>query len=391
MAHTRLDVYLGDQHKLGQLYQDGRHYVFEYAGDAIADVSLTMPRRAEPYRFPEIHPIFQMHLPEGPVRQLLSHVVAKSEGYGGLSLLLHLSDNQHARLRYALPGKQPNAPKTTVDDKPNAINTERLFAQLMGQYTKTSAQANVQPRINASLQGKATLPSAFYMIKTWGNEYPELACNEYACLEFAKHFGLNVPESQLSDKGKTLLSTRFDARKGELPLGFEDFAVLQGKTPAQRYDSSLEACARTARVFCSIEHREHALRDFFKLTLLNTVIRNGDAHLKNFGITYAHPNERKLATFFDLTTTTVYLPDDFMALKLNGSKAWPSRQDLIQFGQTHCALTPKQIDLCFDELTQALVQGRSALYQLTTLRPDFLHIAEHMEQQWTQAHAELMK
>ena len=36
------------------------------------------------------------------------------------------------------------------------------------------------------------------------------------------------------------------------------------------------------------------------------MVRNGDAHLKNFGVLYRSCNEKRLAPMFDVVTTSIY-------------------------------------------------------------------------------------
>jgi serine/threonine-protein kinase HipA len=63
----------------------------------------------------------------------------------------------------------------------------------------------------------------------------------------------------------------------------------------------------------------------FTLIVINCALRNGDAHLKNFGIVYDDvQGEARLAPVYDLVTTSVYLPKDSLALTLNGTTRWPS-------------------------------------------------------------------
>ena len=392
---TTLDVYIADhlysEHLVARLSKQGRNYGLQYATSAQTDISLTMPRRSQIYTFPELHPVFQMHLPEGPVRQMLEYVISKAEGSGDLSLLLTLSDNQHGRLRFALPGTKPNAPfkPNKEDNLHNVADTDGLFTQMMTRYAKNSAQASVQPRINTSVQGKAALPTPYYIIKSWGSEYPELACNEYTCMKFARTAGLNIPQTQLGDRNRTILSHRIDKNKQGLSTGFEDFAVLQAKSTTQRYDSSLEACAKTIRQFISPRYQADALRQFFMLTLLNVIVRNGDAHLKNLAVSYEHSGDRKLAPFFDITTTTIYLPNDFMALSLNDSKQWPNKKSLINFGVQHCILKPQQVQTCFTHIEKALTKSHSTFYQLCKTRTEFQNVAEAMEKVWAEAWKEL--
>lgn len=373
-------------HLVGHLKKQGRLFSFEYVKHADSPVSLTMPVREEAYIFPELHPIFQMHLPQGPVRQLLEHALNKAAGSGDLQLLLTLSHAQADGLQFAPSGEKPQS-KTLLDDQ----NTGglALFNQLLTKYTKNTAQAQTQPRINTSISGKAALPSAHYIIKTWGNEYPELAMNEKACLHVLSNMDVSIATATLSDKGKTLLSHRVDkTEKGE-PLGFEDFCVLQGKTPKERYDSSWESVAKTIRLFVSPRHQSGALHNLFKLLLCNVMLRNGDAHLKNLALVYSHIGDRQCAPFFDITTTTVYLSDDFMGLSLNGEKAWPNRTTLTNFAAQYCGLRPNAIKKAFEQLEYALTQGRSELYTLSKQRPSFQPIAEQMEQTWLDAWQQL--
>lgn len=52
--------------------------------------------------------------------------------------------------------------------------------------------------------------------------------------------------------------------------------------------------------------------------MLNSVIRNGDAHLKNFGVIYDHvTGPAHLAPVYDLVSTILYLRKDAMGLTLN--------------------------------------------------------------------------
>jgi serine/threonine-protein kinase HipA len=97
--------------------------------------------------------------------------------------------------------------------------------------------------------------------------------------------------------------------------------------------------------------KAHELEAFFASFCLSVMVRNGDAHLKNFGLLYTHPGDRtsvRLSPIFDVTTTTIYdhynpksgqsLVDRTMALKLNGKKNYPSRQELLAFGANQCML-----------------------------------------------------
>ena len=75
---------------------------------------------------------------------------------------------------------------------------------------------------------------------------------------------------------------------------------------------------------------------------MNFLLKNGDAHLKNFGILYnADMETRFLAPAYDVVVTAVYLPKDKPALTLLGKKVWLGKEQLIGFGTKYCLLDEK--------------------------------------------------
>src|SRR5207253_10127336 len=74
----------------------------------------------------------------------------------------------------------------------------------------------------------------------------------------------------------------------------------------------------------------------FDRVALSCLLRDGDAHLKNFGMLYAHPEAvRVLAPVFDVVNTDIYPElDGRLALKMGGSKTFPTPDDLFKFAET---------------------------------------------------------
>lgn len=68
---ANIDVYLGkpDAEISGSLEAKRSRHVFSYHHDAPEALSLTMPLRLESYPHDGLHPIFQMNLPEGALRE----------------------------------------------------------------------------------------------------------------------------------------------------------------------------------------------------------------------------------------------------------------------------------------------------------------------------------
>lgn len=391
-----VDVYVNRQHA-GRLSRAQQRHGFTYVLDAPEALSLTMPLRVESYVYEQgLHPLFQMNLPEGYLRQAIERFAAKQFGSDDLTYLTLLGNHQIGRLRYTVADK--NLPPDTLAAPPlNELlhsSDANLFHQLFERYAMHSGVAGVQPKvlmelrndIVAPLVDKATLPLKKYIVKSWGPEFPQLACNEFLCMTLARNAGLNVPNVHLSDNGQLLICERFDVDSQDQPLGFEDFCVLQGRSTQQKYDSSIESCANTVRQYVSPHDLQQALEDFFKLTVLNIKIQNGDAHLKNFGIVYKDlPGfregdqpvaKRKLAPVYDVVSTTPYIAGDSMALTLTGSKRWPKHKVLETFAIAHCNLPKKKIQQVFEEVDAACEKTYVLLESLSNNHPDFEPIGE---------------
>ncbi|OQX14844.1 MAG: hypothetical protein BWK73_08595, partial [Thiothrix lacustris] len=367
-----------------------QQYSFSYRHDAPEALSLTMPLRHESYSHTQLHPIFQMNLPEGALREALERMTAKQYGSDDLTLLTILGTHQIGRMAYTLADQ----PLSLADDKPLGLadllhsHDANLFGELLQRYAQQSGVAGVQPKILLDLQVHLTFPLEHYIVKSWGADYPHLGCNEYLCMSIAKDAGLSVPVFHLSDNAKLLISQRFDIDSNGEALGFEDFCVLQAKGTKQKYDSSLESCANTIRQFVSAEHQAQALYDLYKLSYLNVRIRNGDAHLKNLGVLYRDLHDfrrgevpsvtRTLAPVFDLVSTVPYLPHDTMALTLTGSKRWPKRKVLQAFAKQHCLLDAQQIGEIEAAVERAIGQNLSLLERLQQQYAGFAPLAERL-------------
>lgn len=392
---ANVDVYAHSNIQ-GLLNNIGGQHVYTYRHNANDALSVTMPIRNESYRYDGLHPIFQMNLPEGVLREAIARATAKQYGSDDLTLLTLLGNRQIGRLAYAREGQPYQNSIETTPSLKDLLGSDdaNLFSQLLANYATQSGVAGVQPKVLMDMpdvSGKATLPLHAYIVKSWGQEYPELGCNEFFCLTFAQASGLNVVDFSLSDNGKLLVTRRFDVIKNDVTgeqqiLGFEDFCVLQGRGTREKYDASIESCANTFGQYVAAPYKKQALYDFFKLTLVNIFIRNGDAHLKNIGILYSDLNEYRLGTpptftckmapIFDIVSTVPYLPNDTMALSLTGSKRWPKWSVLQVFAKQHCGLNNQDIERCVAEIEIAINQTLPVLNSLAKQHIDFGPVAE---------------
>jgi serine/threonine-protein kinase HipA len=112
-------------------------------------------------------------------------------------------------------------------------------------------------------------------------------------------------------------------------------------------------------------------------------LRNGDAHLKNFGIVYDDvQGEARLAPVYDLVTTSVYLPKDSLALTLNGSTKWPTAKELRKLGETRAGGAPAKIRQILERIAEAIQETIREVHTYTMEHPQFAEIGQRMLQEW---------
>lgn len=344
------------QHNVGRLLKEKGSFVFNYASqDSTKFVSLTMPVRATSYVHPQLHPIFEMHLPEGYLLSIIKKQFSKLTKTDDFGLLQLLSPSIKGRVHYQNNINDSN--KLSLDDLLHPKHP-KLFDELLERFAFKSPLSGVQPKILAQIENKATLKLEDYIVKAWGAEYPQLALNEYFCMMTVKFAGVTVPEFYLSDDDQLFIMKRFDINETSCALGFEDMCVLQAKQRDDKYTGSYEQIAKSIKLFCSASYKTNSLQQFFKMVVLNNKLQNGDAHLKNFGLIYEDITQIRLAPAYDVVSTTAYITNDIAALTLLGSKKWWRKEFLIRFGTESCELTKKMANQLYDECEAALAYVR---------------------------------
>ncbi len=331
-----------DKQYVGLLSSDKVEHFFTYLPTSQSSqfISLTMPVRHPSYDYPGLHPIFEMSLPEGYLLAVIQRHFAKIADTDELGLLKLLSPYIKGRLGYT-EGQIEDSNALSLEDILHPAS-DQLFNELVSRFALRSPVSGVQPKVLASIMDKATLNTEQYIVKAWGDDYPELALNEFICMTIVKMAKISVPEFYLSDDQKLFVMKRFDITSNGHYLGFEDGCVLQGKPAKKKYTGSYEQLHKTLNTFVSPKHRNYCNEQFFKMLVLNNVLQNGDAHLKNYGVIYADQNEVTIAPAYDVVSTTYYIKHDVPALTLMGSKRWWAKDKLIEFGQGYCSFSKKQ-------------------------------------------------
>jgi serine/threonine-protein kinase HipA len=403
MSEQHLDIFAGKDRvgMLGRSQLQARTYLFNYLDTAEESqaISLTMPVLPDQYSFQQgVHPIFQMNLPEGELREMLRNSFQKTvQNFDDLSLLAIVGHSQIGRVRIAEAGKQPlEVPLQSVQELQSYSGSEDLFTDLLQRFGRYSGISGVQPKV--LVRDDATVAAAMqeveqvsykdstHIVKAWNPErFPQLAANEYFCLKAAQYAGLAVPDFELAAQGRLLIVKRFDLNGKGGYLGFEDFCVLNGLATDDKYVGSYQDIAQRIRQFVS-PHRVHdALEQFFLSLALTCTARNGDAHLKNFGVIYNDPEaEVSFAPAYDIVSTTPYIPNDSLALLFGSSKQFPSRAELLNFARRFCNLSERRAVQSLDWVIHGLEKALPELITYQLEHPEFAVIGERMQQVWQQ-------
>ena len=343
----------------GKAFSSGGDYLFRYDDDAKARaaISLLMPRRVDEYRQRELHPVFQMNLPEGYVLEQLRNRLAKVTHVDPM-LLLALSGSSSPIGRVSVSSPEVDAllqrqqfPGERLDEILAWDGAEDIFAGLVDRYILRAGISGVQPKVlvpeqQDSAPQRFTSKTSDLIIKSGRDEFPGLAINEFLCMSVAKEAGIAVPEFFLSRNAKLFVMRRFDRDDQLNPIGFEDMAALMGLPAERKYSKSYSAVAKAIRMYCAPDQVQNSLAQLFATVALSCIVGNGDAHLKNFGLLYSDPIQRdaRLSPAYDIVNTTAYIPEDVLALDLIGNKSlFASRQGLLDFAQVCDVERPEEV------------------------------------------------
>ncbi|CAB3793923.1 type II toxin-antitoxin system HipA family toxin [Pararobbsia alpina] len=390
MSSTRtLDVYV-DSKPVGILAEEARASVLTYFPDVAASelVSLLLPVRVESYKWAAgLLPFFQMNLPEGFKKDLIRRRLGAHADVSDMGLLALTGANGIGRVRVLPHGAAPQFTSSNID-LATLLATVGARDNLLRQLEAGIAEgvSGVMPKTLTKPTDRATAWTDEFVVKTGPADLPGFAVNEYLCMEVARHAGLEVPETHLSDDGQVLAIRRFDRLKDGTQIAIEDFCALKGLDPVNKYKGTLEDLAKLSTTYISEPFRKESARRLFTLLLLNYALRNGDAHLKNFAVMYTSTDDVRLAPVYDVVTVTAYpeFASDIPALPLAGKRVWASGKLLMQYGGARLALSRTDMATCMAQVTEAVHKILPIVAKYAKRYPEFREIAKGMLNAWAQ-------
>lgn len=398
---------------VGQLSREEplNRFVYEANAHSSQAVSLLMPTSGGPYfaeRTGVLHPVFDMSLPEGALREAVSRLFAKALPIiDDLALFQIVGRSLIGRIRLGESAADlDQVPPQDLRGLLQARGTGELFEELLMRYAQYSGVSGVQPKIlvrdNGSLRTKTFSPvetddrltarGTTHIIKSFDPvKFPGLAANEYLCLRAAQAAGLVVAKTDIATDGRLLIVERFDLWSNGSYLAFEDGCALAGRLSREKYEGSYEQLAGTlSSVLRSPDGTAKELAKFFRSLVFSILVRNGDAHRKNFGVIYEDATGAvTLSPTFDVITTTPYLPQDSMALTMDGTKRWPDAKRLEKFGIRRCQLSSAAAKAIVAEVTDAVASALPTLKQFGELDPKAGETPERMRLAWIEGLASL--
>ena len=355
MANARiLKILLGDV-LVGHLsgFQDGKNlFAFDesYIGlgpnrpalslsiNAPGDEEATERKLQEIYSSRmKLPPFFSNLLPEGVLREYMVKRLKIHHDHE-FDMLMALGQSLPGAIR-ALPADEP--PEAKLDYRQDTTHAARdatpIKFSLGGSQLKFSMVEH---------GGKFALDNGDeeWIVKPPHPTYPNVPANEYTMMRLAAATGIQTPDIKMvklddidlaglrglflpQRETRAYAVKRYD-RTAAGRVHVEDFAQVFNVYADQEYKATnYDTIGRL--IFDLFPNRFEQLTEFIRRLVVNILIGNGDAHLKNWSVIYKDKITPQLSPVYDLVSTIHYVPNDSLALNLGGEKRFES------FNETH--------------------------------------------------------
>jgi serine/threonine-protein kinase HipA len=350
MADARvLKILLGDV-LVGHLtgFQDGKNlfafdesYINLGPSRPVLSLSFNMPGDEETTerKLREVYssrmklpPFFSNLLPEGVLREYMVKRLKIHHDHE-FDILMALGASLPGAIR-ALPADE--LPQAALNHQPGT--TQGVLDETPIKFSLGGSQLKFSM---IERGGRFTLDDGAeeWIIKPPHPTHPEVPANEYTMMRLAAAAGIQTPEvkivklDDIDFTGLVGLSIpkwetrayavkRYD-RTAEGRIHAEDFAQVFNIYADQEYKATnYDTVGRL--IFDIFPNRFEQLAEFIRRLVVNILIGNGDAHLKNWSVIYHDKVTPQLAPAYDLVSTIHYVQNDSLALNLGGEKHFES-------------------------------------------------------------------
>jgi len=279
-------------------------------------------------------PVLANLLPEGALRELLAQTL-KVHVDNEFPLLAHLGGDLPGALivEAVSPDRVPDYAlqhRAHVESVlVREIDVGPRFS-LAGAQVKFSMRAR-DGRYHISRPGEL----GDWIVKVPSTRHPFVPQNEFSAMTLARSAGVEIPDIRLVPMSQldslppinlpqeplAFAIRRFD-REGARRIHSEDFAQVFHQYPHEKYDRfHYGQIAATLLRFTG--HNLANLQQFARRLLVNILLANGDAHLKNWSLIYPDTVTPELAPGYDIVSTRAYIENEQQfALDLGRTKSW---------------------------------------------------------------------
>src|SRR3989338_4466049 len=195
--------------------------------------------------------------------------------------------------------------------------------------------SGVQPKLSMKLDKKnnsliSVAENGEYILKPQVAAFSNIPENEQCCMDIAAEFKIDVPPHcllPLKDGSLAYIVKRFDRESG-VKIHQEDFSQIL--ETADKYKGSVEQIGRKLKEISTAPGYDVQL--FFERVVFNFIVGNGDAHLKNYSISYKDKETIRLTPAYDIVCSKLVIPDETdSALTINGKNNKLKREDFDKF------------------------------------------------------------
>ncbi|QBZ83847.1 Serine/threonine-protein kinase HipA [Hydrogenovibrio crunogenus] len=286
----------------------------------------------------KIMPILSNLLPEGALREWMAKSL-KTHPDNEFALMAYAGKNLTGGI-IAIPISKGEIPPWALDSRqstdPVQINVtapENKFSLAGIQMKFSSKREDGRFLITDDTNGDS------WIIKTPSTQHKNVPENEFTAMTLAKIAGIeipeikliklsdldNLPDIKLPDEEFAYAIKRFDRKAkadGFQRLHTEDFAQILNLYPTQKYDKvNYEQMGLIIKDFS--QKGLFDVQQFAKRLLINILLGNGDAHIKNWSMIYHDQQTPQLSPAYDILSTMVYIHNERdLALNMAKNKDW---------------------------------------------------------------------
>jgi serine/threonine-protein kinase HipA len=306
-------------------------------------------------------PFFSNLLPEGVLREYMVKLLKVHHDHE-FDLLMALAESLPGAVRAV---RADELPRAALDDRPGVAHAAPVEAPIKFSLGGSQLKFSMIER-----GGRFTLGDGGdeWIVKPPHPAYPNVPANEHTMMRLAAAAGIETPQVKLVKLDDLDLAglTGFSVPRREVwayaikrydrsPQGrvhVEDFAQVFGVFADQEYRATnYDTIGRL--IFDLFPDRFDQLAEFVRRLVVNILIGNGDAHLKNWSVIYRDGISPQLAPAYDLVSTIHYAANDSLALNLGREKRF-ERIDEAHFEQlAHRMEAPPKFVLDIVEETAA--------------------------------------